>query len=151
MSVARVTLPAGVRRAIVLHARREAPRECCGLLLGSKGIVSYAWPMRNTDRSPTRRFRIDARDHIEVRRWLRHVEPALGIVGAYHSHPNGMPTPSPSDLVEAHYPEWLWVIVGLAGGRARIAAYRIARKRARRLTLAAPTGHRPRARGRSAV
>ena len=34
-----------VRAAIVAHARRDSPRECCGLLLGEGGSILFALPM----------------------------------------------------------------------------------------------------------
>jgi proteasome lid subunit RPN8/RPN11 len=54
-------------------------------------------------------------------------------VGVYHSHPAGAALPSPRDLAEAHYPEWLFVIVGAAGRSVR--AFRIARGRATRVRV----------------
>ena len=36
------------------------------------------------------------------------------VVGAYHSHPHGPAWPSASDLAEAYYAEFIWVIVSLA-------------------------------------
>lgn len=116
-------LPAAVRRAIVAHARRDAPLECCGLLVGRGRSVIAAMPMRNTAASPTR-FRLDDREHIELRRTLRRFEPPLEILGVYHSHPRGPAVPSSTDVAEAHYPEWLYVIVGLRGVRAEVGVWR---------------------------
>jgi proteasome lid subunit RPN8/RPN11 len=120
-----VVMPREVRRAIVAHARREAPRECCGFLVGRAQVVVAAHPMRNVA-SGTTRFRIDDGAHIDLRRRLRQFEPPLEILGVYHSHPRGPAKPSPTDVLEAHYPDWCHIIVGLGGGRPRIAAFRIA-------------------------
>src|SRR5688572_8384252 len=109
----RPRLPAPVRRTIVAHARREAPRECCGFLIGLRGRVLTALPMRNVAPVPTRRYRIDDRQHIELRRWLRRLEPPLEILGVYHSHPGGGTGLSPTDRALWHYPDWFSVIVGL--------------------------------------
>lgn len=116
-------LPAAVRRAIVTHARREAPLECCGLLVGRGRSVIAAVPMLNAAASRTR-FRLDDREHIEWRRTLRRFEPPLEILGVYHSHPRGPAVPSPTDEAEAYYPDWLYVIVGLRGKRAQIGVWR---------------------------
>jgi len=89
-----LTLPAAVRRAILAHAERDAPRECCGLLIGRSGRVLHAAAMRNISASPRVRFRIDPREHIVLRRELRRLSPALEIVGVYHSHPAGPAEPS---------------------------------------------------------
>ena len=135
MSPQRVTFPRAVRAAIVRHARREAPRECCGFLLGSGRHVQFALPLNNVDPRPESRYRIDDRRHIEVRRWLRRLVPPLEIVGVYHSHPNAPARPSASDLAEAHYPDWLFAIVSLAGGREDMGLFEIVRGRARRLRV----------------
>jgi proteasome lid subunit RPN8/RPN11 len=117
-----------VRDAIVAHARRDAPRECCGLLIGRGRRVDLALPMANVARSGRTRFQVDPAEHIAVRRVLRHVTPTLEIVGLYHSHPEGPAVPSARDIAEAHYPDWLFVVVGRGGRTVR--AYRIQRKSA---------------------
>lgn len=118
-------LPAEVRRAMVTHARREAPRECCGLLIGQKDRVQFALALPNVASRALTRFRIDDRQHIEIRRWLRRVQPPLEIVGVYHSHPEGDAQPSASDREEWHYPDWLYVVVGLGGNRPVISIRRL--------------------------
>lgn len=123
-----LALPDAVRRAILRHARAARPRECCGFLLGRDRTVQFAAGMRNASGGRTT-YRIDDRDHIDVRRLLRNVSPALEIVGVYHSHPDGPARPSETDIAGAHYPEWVHVIVGLSP-KAELRAYRIARGRA---------------------
>jgi proteasome lid subunit RPN8/RPN11 len=135
MNPKRITLPRAVRAAIVQHARREAPRECCGLLIGSPRRVQFALPLDNVDARPEFRYRIDDRDHIEVRRWLRQLAPPVEIVGAYHSHPNAPARPSAADLAEAHYPDWVFAIVSLKNGREDIGLFQIVHGRARRLRV----------------
>jgi proteasome lid subunit RPN8/RPN11 len=73
----------------------------------------------------TVRFRIDDRRHIELRRELRCFAPPLTILGVYHSHPSGLAYPSKTDIREAYYPDWIYVVIGLRG-RPRIAAFEIA-------------------------
>lgn len=120
-----VVLPASARKAIVAHARRAHPHECCGFLLGTRGRVTFVVPMVNVAASAVR-FRIDERAHIELRRIVRTFSPTLAIVGVYHSHPAGPPVPSETDVAEAYYPEWVHVIVSLANARPRLAAFSIA-------------------------
>nr|PZN88413.1 MAG: hypothetical protein DIU54_02180 [Acidobacteriota bacterium] len=128
----RVILPRDVRRAIVEHARADLPDECCGLLVGrlsgSTTSVVAAVPMRNVAASPVR-YRIDDRQHIDLRRFLRRFSPPLLVVGVYHSHPDGRPEPSATDVAEAYYPDWTYVIVGLKGSRARIRAFALEQAR----------------------
>jgi proteasome lid subunit RPN8/RPN11 len=133
-AAATVILPPAVRRAIVAHARATLPDECCGLLLGRGSRVDYALPVANVAASPTR-FQLDPRAHIDVRRILRNLAPALEIVGVYHSHPHGDAQPSSTDVREAAYRNWLHVIVGLAGSRSSLGAFRIRSGRVARARL----------------
>ena len=128
------TIPVAVRRAIVAHARRDQPNDCCGLLLGRGTSVQFALPMANSLASPTR-YRISDEAHIACRRWLRGVAPALSIVGVYHSHPATAAEPSPRDLAEGMYPEWLYAIVGLGAKPPSLQVFRITRGRARQVGL----------------
>ena len=104
---------------MVAHARAEAPRECCGLLVGAGRRVDFAIPLTNTDPRPETGFRVDAAEHIAVRRILRRVVPSRVIVGVYHSHPRSAATPSARDIAECHYPDWIFVIVGREGRSVR--------------------------------
>lgn len=127
MSRASSVLPGPIRRALVEHARREHPDECCGLLVGRSRRVLFAVAMENVSRQPRKRFRIGDRAHIELRRALRRFVPPLEVVGVYHSHPGGPAEPSPTDLAGAHYPEWLYVVIGLgtAGSQPHVEVYRL--------------------------
>jgi proteasome lid subunit RPN8/RPN11 len=81
--------------AIDVHARREAPRECCGLLVGAPDHVIHAEPTRNLAIKATR-YEIDPADHFRILRAAR--AGGLAVIGAYHSHPFSEPAPSASDL-----------------------------------------------------
>jgi proteasome lid subunit RPN8/RPN11 len=132
-----VVLPRAVRRAIITHARQSLPVECCGLLVGRGRHVSGALPIDNRARSAVR-YELDPRAHIDARRVLRQLMPPLEILGVYHSHPAGSARPSASDIDEAAYGEWVYLIVGLKGGRASLAAFRINTGRARPVRLDLP-------------
>jgi proteasome lid subunit RPN8/RPN11 len=94
--------------AIVAHAREALPDECCGLLIGSPALIERAHRARNLDASPTR-FLIDPRDHFAAIHAARAI--GLDIVGVYHSHPATSATPSPADVSEATYSQYVYVIV----------------------------------------
>jgi proteasome lid subunit RPN8/RPN11 len=138
VSTAVFVMPRAVRRAIVTHARRERPRECCGLILGVWPQAAFAVPMANLAAAGRSRYQIDDAAHVRLRRVLREFVPAVSIIGVYHSHPAGDAVPSPSDIAEAMYPDWAYVIVGLRGGRARVRGFRIRAARVRELSLQEP-------------
>jgi len=103
-------LPDAIRDELVAHAQREAPKECCGLLIGKGSVISASHPARNKAASPTR-FTINPADHFVAIRKARAA--GLDVVGAYHSHPASAALPSASDLAEASDGAPLMLIVSL--------------------------------------
>lgn len=103
-------LPDAVRAALVAHAAREAPNECCGLLIGKGNAVSDSHPARNSVPSRTK-FTINPADHFVAVRKARAA--GLDVVGAYHSHPASAALPSASDIAEASEGAPLMLIVSL--------------------------------------
>ncbi len=83
---------------ILHHARETAPRECCGLLVGSGDSVVRTVRAANLDAAPTR-YSIDPIDHFRAIRGAR--ADGLEVVGAYHSHPASAAIPSATDIAEA--------------------------------------------------
>ena len=134
MKTLAIAIAPAVRRAIVAQSRREHPQECCGLLVGDRGRVLFAVSMRNIAASVTR-YRVDDAAHLELRRLLRQFSPPLSLLGVYHSHPAGSAGPSPTDIDEAMYPEWAYVIIGLEPRRASVRAFRIRAGEARELRI----------------
>jgi proteasome lid subunit RPN8/RPN11 len=119
--------------AIVEHAQRDSPLECCGLLIGNDDEVSESRTARNTRESAVR-YLVDPRDHFEAIRDARAM--GLAVVGAYHSHPRSPAEPSETDVQEANDPDFVHMIVSLADVEPQIAAFRIGDGRPIRLPLA---------------
>jgi desampylase len=105
-----VTLSPAAEVAILDHARRQAPDECCGLLIGREDTIVDAVPAANVADEPRRRYRIDPAEHFRVIRAAR--GRALDVVGAYHSHPRSTAVPSDTDRAEA-FSDFVFLIVGL--------------------------------------
>lgn len=103
-------LPGDIRAALIAHAEREAPNECCGLLIGKGTDIVDAHPARNNVASRTR-FTINPADHFVAIRKARAA--GLDVVGAYHSHPATEAVPSASDVREASEGAPLMLIVSL--------------------------------------
>ena len=113
------------KEAMIAHARDDAPLECCGLLLGAQGVIEEAVRARNLRHSRTA-YLVDPADHFAAIRRAR--KEGRTIVGAYHSHPRSPAVPSPVDLLEAQYPDFLYVIVSLADPRTPdVRGYRLIR------------------------
>lgn len=84
------------------HVTQHAPLEACGLLAGRDGRCLEVFPITNILDSPHRyrmhpQQQVRALHHIHARGWQ--------LLGIFHSHPAGPPSPSPVDIAEAHYPE----------------------------------------------
>jgi proteasome lid subunit RPN8/RPN11 len=101
----------GLLRELAARARAALPRECCGLLVGAGGHIDECVETANVDPHPSR-YQVDPAAHIELNRRLRGTGRA--IVGVYHSHPRGRAVPSPTDVAEAFYPDFVHVIVAVA-------------------------------------
>jgi desampylase len=114
---------------IEAHARRESPRECCGLLVGNDLAILEAVATDNAADDPLRRYAISPVDYFaQIKRCRARAErgEAVAVIGAYHSHPRHQPEPSPTDLQEA-FDGFLFVIAGPVDGPIplSIKAYRL--------------------------
>jgi proteasome lid subunit RPN8/RPN11 len=118
-----VRVRVSVLDAIAAHAKRIAPYECCGLLVGGGNRVEQAWAVDNRAADPLRGYEVDPRDYIAANRRCRGSPSA--VVGAYHSHPRSAAEPSPRDVAEA-FCDFLYLIAGPVGGSepVEIKAYR---------------------------
>lgn len=112
----------GVLEAIAAHARRDSPRECCGLLIGTDTEVIEAVATENVAPDPLRRYEVAPVEHFAQIRRCRELSgqgAAMRVIGVYHSHPHSAPVPSPTDL-ELAFEEFLYVIAGIVEPRGAI-------------------------------
>ncbi len=116
--------------AILAHTRRDSPRECCGLLVGTELEVIEAVAAANVAADPIRHYQVSPVDHFaQIKRCRDVTAPgaaAVNVIGVYHSHPHSAPEPSPTDLEEA-FGEFLYIIAGPVDGSAQLElrAYRL--------------------------
>ncbi len=112
-------------RAIIARARRDAPKETCGLLVGAGDRVLEAVEAANRADDPTRHYEIAPEDYFAQIKRCRAINERSGggfaVLGAYHSHPRSDPEPSPTDLAQA-FADFVYLIVGPAEGGGGIEA-----------------------------
>ena len=105
-----ISIPRVSREIMIKQALDELPNECCGLLLGRKGKVQRTLPMKNTDPSPDTYF-MDPIQQVDV--FTEMEKRGEMLIGIYHSHPKGPPTPSGADLKMAFHPDAAYIIISL--------------------------------------
>ena len=95
-------------------AYAAAPREVCGVLVGTRGAVADIVEIANV--APERhRYEMDPAALFAVLTAV--AASGAEVVGSVHSHPGGRAEPSEEDVVGA-VPGWARVIVGRRGVRA---------------------------------
>jgi proteasome lid subunit RPN8/RPN11 len=116
-------LPKKFADEIVAHAFEEDPKECCGVLAGSKGRFTKRFSMTNVDQSPYR-FSWDPKELLKV--YLEMEDNNWEHRAVYHSHTHSPAYPSDTDVRMAGWPEAYYLIVSLEDKtRPVIRAFRI--------------------------
>ncbi|MGG1313926.1 MULTISPECIES: Mov34/MPN/PAD-1 family protein [Cohnella] len=112
------------RFALVRDCLARAPYEACGVMLGDfapgRVVASGYALVRNAAGSPERAFRFDPDDWAKT--YGQTQKNQRNIVGLFHSHPQGAPSPSLADRLG--WDGWgsYW-IVALQGGQASLHVY----------------------------
>ncbi len=95
---------------LAAEAKDTHPKECCGLMLGAENQITQIQPTSNVHPKPETQFEIDPGDLIAAYQAEREGGPQ--VVGFYHSHPSGPPTPSATDRAMAARDGKIWAIIG---------------------------------------
>jgi proteasome lid subunit RPN8/RPN11 len=114
----RIIIPINLWRSMSTHVHAESPLEACGILggeqSGSEVHAKWSFPARNELHS-THLFRIDPHDQLCAFNELE--QRGLDLVGIYHSHPYGPPSPSATDIEQAYYPDAVQLIWAFDGDK----------------------------------
>jgi proteasome lid subunit RPN8/RPN11 len=102
------TLSPSAHAAILAAAQEAHPSEACGLLLGQGAHIVAALPAANVHPEPSRHFEIDPAALIAAHKAVRTGGP--GVIGYFHSHPNGLARPSATDAANASGDGRIWAI-----------------------------------------
>jgi proteasome lid subunit RPN8/RPN11 len=105
-----IRIPKPIYNAIVDHARKESPLECCGILGGRDGTVEKTFEISNTEKSPIR-YSMSPQEQLKVFEEME--RETLEMVAIYHSHTHTIPFPSETDVKLAFYPEVFSIIISL--------------------------------------
>ncbi len=107
-------------RRMITNSEGAYPNEACGLLWGKRCDadvhVVNVHQSENIAREPETQFEINPQLRFDLERLAR--ESDMGVVGLYHSHPNGSAEPSKVDLSRAWETDLIWLIIALEDGRA---------------------------------
>ena len=117
-----IKIPNPIYNAMVEHARKESPLECCGILGGKNGTVEKVFELRNEEQSPVR-YSMSPQDQLRI--FDEMDKESLDMVAVYHSHTHTIPYPSETDVKLAFYPEVVSVIISLKEETPVMKAFRI--------------------------
>lgn len=97
---------------VVEHAVRDAPNECCGVVLGRDDSATTVRELENLAASPFR-FDIDGRKLLPL--VFADDDESEQLLAIYHSHTRSDPYPSQTDVnFAAGWPGVEWLIVGVS-------------------------------------
>ena len=116
-------LPSRQRAVVIAHARRESPREACGVLAGERQRVRRVYRLHNVATEPASRYLADPVEQLQAFHDLEGC--GWELLAIYHSHPCSPAWPSPTDLELAYYPEARYVIVSLAAEQPEVRCFRV--------------------------
>ena len=117
-------IPQAMVDAIVAHARRDHPDECCGVVSGRDGVAARLFEMENAERSPTG-FVFDPAEWLRVYRDIDDSDEEFLVV--YHSHTMTEAYPSRSDVTWSRETEFgHWLLVSTRADDDEVRSYTIA-------------------------
>ena len=117
-----MNIPQNVIEELIEQARKDAPYESCGYLLGKDGDVTENYWMENIDHS-SEHFSFAPKDQFAALRYAR--EHGLKILANWHSHPASPSRPSQEDLRLANDPTIRYAILSLLNGDPKLNSFRV--------------------------
>ena len=133
MSANRLWLKPEHTHELASLALNGKPNEICGLVVGRGFEATALVPLQNVSRTPQFRYEVDP---VELSIQLPKIAKAgLDVIAIYHSHPNGDPVPSPTDIQEATWENTPYVIIGCKHHQPRLNAWTIANGRVTEVDL----------------
>ncbi|MGA8224566.1 MAG: M67 family metallopeptidase [Candidatus Acidiferrales bacterium] len=129
-----IRIQSGLPEQLLVHAQRNVNEECCGLLAGSGGEITHAFPATNAAADTASAYEIAPEELFHLMREIRAA--GLELLGIYHSHPTGENKPSQRDIGRAYYPAAAYFIISpRAGATNPICAFAITNGQASELEI----------------
>jgi desampylase len=104
-----ILITSELHQRLLATAAADPGQEICGLLYGLYNRVQSIECTANISPDPSAGFEIDPASLIAAHRAAREGGPA--IIGCFHSHPNGRPSPSPCDEASSDGDGSIWLII----------------------------------------
>lgn len=122
-----------IYQTMLAHVQVLYPLEGCGLLAGEDQVITHLYAIENRLHSATR-FEMEPLQQVQA--MLDMEAQGYSLLAIYHSHPQGPPVPSKTDVTQAYYPEVGHLIVSLQDrARPSVRAFTIADGRVTELPL----------------
>ncbi|MCR4809152.1 MAG: M67 family metallopeptidase [Prevotella sp.] len=124
-------IPKNIIEELIEQARKDAPNESCGYLLGISSpqseedggeVVTENYWMENIDHS-SEHFSFAPKDQFAALKYAR--SKGLKILANWHSHPASPSRPSQEDLRLANDPTIRYAILSLLDGEPRLNSFKI--------------------------
>lgn len=113
---------------IINHAKKEYPKECCGIVTGNVSqrskVVTKVYRMTNVSENPETCYFMKPEEQLKVFKEMRQL--GVEMLGIYHSHAYSPAYPSQRDCELAFYPEADYIIISLKNfNNPEVRAYKI--------------------------
>ncbi|MCL4487399.1 MAG: M67 family metallopeptidase [Chloroflexi bacterium] len=119
---------------LIEQARREAPRETCGIIAGKDGRALMVYPLKNVESEANVRYLADPHEQLHALQDMD--EHAWDMLAIYHSHPASPAYPSPIDIARAFYPDAFYLLISLMDpAQATVRGFRIAEGEVEEVTI----------------
>jgi proteasome lid subunit RPN8/RPN11 len=105
-----VKISTKARETMLELAAKHPLSEVCGLLFGQNDHIEAVSPVSNVAPDPRTAFELDPATLFAALRSARAGGPP--VIGYFHSHPNGLPVPSATDIAMAQPDNMIWIILG---------------------------------------
>jgi proteasome lid subunit RPN8/RPN11 len=123
-----VSLPETIAERLRNHARRNRNVEVCGLISEQAGSPRHVYAIRNIATDPRCFYEMDPTEQIHAMKTMR--ENGESLFAIYHSHPNGLPHPSATDIEQVAYRDAVHIIITIdANNRLEINGYYLKKNR----------------------